>query len=50
VIVVDTGPLVAAAIADDRYNAACVALFIRMHQQHRELLVPGLSAFTLLPG
>lgn len=40
-IIVDTGPLVAAAIADDRYNAACVALFTRMHQQHRELLVPG---------
>jgi predicted nucleic acid-binding protein len=41
VIVVDTGPLVAAAIADHRYNAACVALFIRMHQQRRKLLVPG---------
>jgi hypothetical protein len=32
VIVVDTGPLVAAAIADDRYNATCMELFIRLRR------------------
>jgi hypothetical protein len=41
VIVCDTGPLVAAALSNDRNHAACVALFNKLHHERRELLVPA---------
>jgi predicted nucleic acid-binding protein len=41
VIVCDTGPLVAAALANDRDHKACVELFTRLHAAQRELLVPA---------
>jgi predicted nucleic acid-binding protein len=44
VIVVDTGPIVAAAIANDRKHRACTTVFQRLHQDQRELLVPSFVA------
>jgi predicted nucleic acid-binding protein len=41
VIVCDTGPLVAAALANDDDHHACVELFTGLHLARRELLVPG---------
>jgi uncharacterized protein len=41
VILCDTGPLVAAALANDDHHKACVELFGRMHAARRPLLVPG---------
>lgn len=40
-IVCDTGPLVAAALADDDDHHACVELFTGLHLAGRRLLVPG---------
>lgn len=40
-IIVDTGPLVAAAIATDRHHVACVELFDQMYAENRELLIPA---------
>jgi predicted nucleic acid-binding protein len=42
VILCDTGPLVAAAIANDANHTACVDLFTSLHLAGRPLLVPGL--------
>jgi predicted nucleic acid-binding protein len=41
VIVCDTGPLVAAALADDGHHHACVELFTGLHLARRPLLVPA---------
>jgi Predicted nucleic acid-binding protein, contains PIN domain len=41
VILCDTGPLVAAALADDDDHHACVELFTGMHLARRPLLVPA---------
>jgi predicted nucleic acid-binding protein len=41
VILCDTGPIVAAALADDDDHHACVELFTGMHMARRPLLVPG---------
>jgi predicted nucleic acid-binding protein len=41
VIVYDTGPLVAAALANDSDHKACVELFSTLHAARRELLVPA---------
>jgi uncharacterized protein len=41
VIVCDTGPLVAAAIADDVHHRDCVDLFASLHLAGRRILVPG---------
>jgi predicted nucleic acid-binding protein len=41
VIVCDTGPLVAAALADDDHHHACVELFTGLHLARRPLLVPA---------
>lgn len=43
-IVVDTGPLVAAAIVDDRHHARCVEMFGRARHQRRPLIVPAFVA------
>ena len=43
-IVCDTGPLVAAALANDRDHAACVDLFNTLHAERQELLVPATVA------
>lgn len=40
-ILCDTGPLVAAALAGDVDHLACVALFTRMHAARRSIVVPG---------
>ncbi|GIH69018.1 type II toxin-antitoxin system VapC family toxin [Sphaerimonospora thailandensis] len=40
-IVVDTGPLVAATISDDADHERCVGEFKRLHDSRRELLVPS---------
>lgn len=40
-IVCDTGPLVAAALSNDRDHAACVDLFNKLHAERQELLVPA---------
>lgn len=40
-IVCDTGPLVAAAIADDAHHRDCVDLFASLHLAGRRILVPG---------
>ena len=40
-IVCDTGPLVAAALANDSDHKACVALFDGLHAAGRQLLVPA---------
>lgn len=39
-IVCDTGPLVAAALANDDHHHACVELFTGLHLARRSLLVP----------
>ncbi len=39
-IVCDTGPLVAAALSNDNDHAACVAMFMSLHNDRRDLLVP----------
>jgi predicted nucleic acid-binding protein len=44
VIVCDTGPLVAAALSNDRDHAACVDLFSGLHAGRHELLVPATVA------
>jgi predicted nucleic acid-binding protein len=41
VIVCDTGPLVAAALANDSDHEACVELFDALHGAGRQLLVPA---------
>ena len=41
-IVVDTGPIVAAAIVDDDHHRACVDLFAGLHLAERRLLVSPL--------
>jgi predicted nucleic acid-binding protein len=41
VIVCDSGPLVAAALANNRDHKACVELFTRLHAARRGLLVPA---------
>ncbi|MGW4424719.1 type II toxin-antitoxin system VapC family toxin [Streptosporangium sp. NPDC004631] len=43
-IVVDTGPIVAAAIRNDRKHDVCVEAFNRFRKERRELLVPGFVA------
>lgn len=40
-IVCDTGPLVAAALSNDKDHAACVALFTSLHEAGRNLLIPA---------
>ncbi len=40
-IICDTGPLVAAALANDADHAACVKLFTDLHEAGTELLVPA---------
>ena len=40
-IVCDTGPLVAAALANDSYHGACIRLFNDLHAVGRELLIPA---------
>ena len=40
-IVCDTGPLVAAALANDADHKACVALFDGLYAAGRQLLVPA---------
>jgi predicted nucleic acid-binding protein len=41
VIICDTGPLVAAALANDADHAACVKLFTDLHEAGTQLLVPA---------
>jgi len=41
VIIVDTGPLVAAAVANDRHHTTCVDLFTRLRRERQELVIPG---------
>ncbi|GAA3132207.1 type II toxin-antitoxin system VapC family toxin [Streptosporangium carneum] len=43
-IVVDTGPIVAAAIRNDRKHDVCVEVFTRLRRERRKLLVPGFVA------
>ena len=43
-IVCDTGPLVAAALANDSHHAECVRLFNALHAAGRELLIPATVA------
>ena len=40
-ILCDTGPIVAAALADDARHHECVELFTGLHLARRPLLVPG---------
>lgn len=40
-IIVDTGPLVAAAVANDRYHCTCVDLFARLRREQQELVIPA---------
>jgi predicted nucleic acid-binding protein len=40
VILVDTGPLVAAALKDDAHHHPCVELFTGLHLAQRPLMVP----------
>lgn len=40
-IICDTGPLVAAALANDDHHHACVELFTGLHLARRPLLVPA---------
>ncbi|MGH3585412.1 MAG: type II toxin-antitoxin system VapC family toxin [Pseudonocardia sp.] len=40
-ILCDTGPIVAAALADDDHHHDCVELFTGLHLAGRQLLVPG---------
>lgn len=39
-ILVDSGPLIAAAIADDRDRRRCVDMFAALHLNSEKLLVP----------
>lgn len=39
-IVVDSGPLIAAAIEDDRDHRRCVDMFAALHMNSEKLLVP----------
>jgi len=41
VIIIDTGPLVAAAVANDRHHTTCVDLFTRLRRERQELAIPG---------
>jgi hypothetical protein len=41
VIICDTGPLVAAALAKDPDHHRCVEMFTGLHLAHRQLLVPA---------
>jgi uncharacterized protein len=41
VIVCDTGPLVAAALANDQHHEACVGLFTQLHTARKEVLIPA---------
>ncbi|MDP9847261.1 type II toxin-antitoxin system VapC family toxin [Streptosporangium lutulentum] len=43
-IVVDTGPIVAAAIRNDRKHDVCVEVFNQFRRERRELLVPSFVA------
>jgi len=43
VIVVDTGPIVAATFQDDKNHERCVQEFMRLHKANRALLVPASS-------
>lgn len=43
-IVVDTGPIVAAAIRNDRKHDVCVEIFNQFRRERRELLVPTFVA------
>ncbi|MEV0146753.1 MULTISPECIES: PIN domain-containing protein [unclassified Nonomuraea] len=43
-IIVDTGPIVAAAIADDTHHERCVKEFGRLFDARTELLVPSFVA------
>lgn len=40
-IVCDTGPLVAAALSNDKDHIACVELFTSLHEAGSELLIPA---------
>ena len=40
-IVVDTGPLVAAAVANDLHHPSCIELFTRLRRERRDLVIPG---------
>lgn len=40
-IVCDTGPLVAAALSNDKYHAACVDMFTSSHEAGAEFLIPA---------
>ncbi|MFT4011222.1 MAG: PIN domain-containing protein [Nocardioidaceae bacterium] len=40
-IVVDTGPLVAAAVADDAENYRCTEFFTSVHLARQQIYVPG---------
>lgn len=40
-IIIDTGPLVAAAVANDRHHATCVDLFTKLRRERQELAIPG---------
>jgi hypothetical protein len=44
VIVVDTGPIVAATFRDDKNHERCVKEFTRLHNADRPLLVPSFIA------
>lgn len=43
-IVVDTGPIVAATFQDDKNHERCVQEFMRLHKANRALLVPSFVA------
>lgn len=43
-IVVDTGPIVAAVIADDKNHQRCIDEFARLRRERRPLLVPSFVA------
>jgi uncharacterized protein len=44
VIICDTGPLVAAALSNDSYHLACVALFNDLHADGSKIVVPATVA------
>lgn len=43
-IVVDTGPIVAATFQDDKHHERCIREFIRVRDANRPLLVPSFVA------
>ncbi|WP_405150754.1 hypothetical protein OG589_18655 [Sphaerisporangium sp. NBC_01403] len=43
-IVVDTGPIVAAAFQDDKNHEGCIQEFMRLRKANRPLLVPSFVA------